>query len=373
MLPIILAIVMTLLPAPQAPDLATQFQRQFQEAVALQQQGKFTEAAAAYRALLKRNPAYVEAQANLGVVLARLGKYDEAVIAYERALKLAPHLIQIELNLGIAHYRAGQIAKAALVFERFLTQQPQNTQARQLYGLALNTLGRDAEAIAQLRQTLAAAPPDAAVLYALGQSCLRAGQAGLQDALQRLAAFPAGLPALHFLQGQAFLRDGEHEQALDELRKAEKLNPDLPRLPFTIGLALTQLTRYKEARAAFEQQLRQTPNDTPAHYYLAAAAEAESDLATALQHVKIALKQDPSAAEANALLAKILFAQNKPVLALAPLNRAIARQPNDPAHRYLRARIYRALKRNAEANREFAEVQRLKADQLKSDREKTPK
>ena len=61
MLPFLLVVVVTLLPAQQAPDLSTQFQ----EAVALQQQGKLTEAAAAYRTLLKRHPAYVEAQANL--------------------------------------------------------------------------------------------------------------------------------------------------------------------------------------------------------------------------------------------------------------------------------------------------------------------
>ena len=369
MLPLLFAIIITLLPAPQAPDLATQFQ----EAVALQQQGKFTEAAAAYRTLLKRNPAYVEAQANLGVVLARLGKYDEAVIAYQRALKLAPQLIQIELNLGIAHYRAGQMKPAAAVFERFLAQQPDHLQARQLYGLALNAQGRDAEAIAQIRQTLDAAPPDPAVLYALGQSCLRAGQAGFQDALQRLAAFPAGLPALHFLQGQAFLRDNEHEQALDELLKAEKLQPELPRLAFTIGLAYRQLSRNQEAMAAFEKELQRSPQDAPTHYYLAAAAEAAGNLTLASQRVNAALKLDPQSAEANALLAKILFTQNKPAQALIPLNRAITAQPNDPTHRYLRARLYRALGRSAEANREFAEVQRLKAEQLKSDREKAPK
>ncbi len=372
MLQFLFAIVITLLPAPQAADPATQFR----EAVALQQQGQYNEAAAAYRALLKRNPAYVEAQANLGVVLARLGKYDEAVIAYERALKLAPQLIQIELNLGIAHYRAGQIAKAVLVFERFLAQQPQNTQARQLYGLALNTLGRDAEAIPQLQQTLDAAPPDAAVLYALGQSCLRAGKAGFQDVLQRLAAFPAGpagLAALHFLQGQAFLRDHELEQALDELLKAKELQPDLPRLWFTLGLVYQQLVRHQEALAAFEKELLRSPQDVPTLYYLAAEAEAAGNLTLATQRVNAALKLDPTSAEANGLLAKILFAQNKPRLALAPLNRALARQPNDPAHRYLRARLYQTLGRTAEANREFAEVQRLKAEQLKSDREKTPK
>ena len=50
------------LPQQPAEDVAAQFQR----AVTLQQEGKLTEAADEYRALLKRKPDYVEAQANLG-------------------------------------------------------------------------------------------------------------------------------------------------------------------------------------------------------------------------------------------------------------------------------------------------------------------
>jgi Tfp pilus assembly protein PilF len=55
--------------------------------------------------------------------------------------------------------------------------------------------------------------------------------------------------------------------------------------------------------------------------------------------VNAALKLDPQSADANALLAKIYFTQEKHALALVPLNRAIKAQPNEPTHRYLRARI----------------------------------
>ena len=234
-------IIVALVAFQQAQDATVKFNR----AVELQQQGKLDEAAAEYRAALAIKPDYLEAQANLGVVLARLGRYDEAVAAYESALKLAPHSAPILLNLGIAYYRAGKFDQAVAAFQRLLEQKPDVTQARQLYGLSLSALGRDEEAVKQLEQTLDAAPPDAAVLYSLGLAYLRLGKPGFRATLERLAAFPEGRPALHLLQGQAFLRDQEFEKALEELQSAAKLNPDLPRLHFSTGLAHHQLGHNK--------------------------------------------------------------------------------------------------------------------------------
>jgi len=356
-------------PAQQTTNVEAQFNR----AIALQQQDKFDEAAAEYRAVLNRKPDYVEAQANLGVVLARLGKFDEAIQAYETAYKLAPQLAPILLNLGIAYYRAGQFAKAVEVFPQFLAKQPNSLQARQLYGLSLAALGKDEEAIQQLEPTLNAAPPDAAVLYTLGLAYWRVGKPGFRATLERLASFPAGLPALHLLQGQAFLRDREFEQALEELKEAEKLNPDLPRLYYTLGLVHQQLAHHQEAIRAFENELRSVPHDAATLYGLAVEQEADGNTTAAEVHVRAALKLTPNAAEANALLGKILVKQNKPGEAVQPLESAVKQDAKDPEKRYLLARLYQQLGRREEAAREFAEVQRLKAAKLEKDRERTPK
>lgn len=359
----------TFLPQQPAEGVAAQFQR----AVTLQQQGKLAEAADEYRALLKRKPDYAEAQANLGVVLARLGQYEEAIAAYIAALKFAPQLTPIRLNLGIAHYRAGQMQQAADVLHQFLEQVPGSLQARQLYGLSLAALGKDAEAIEQLTPTLDVSSPDPAVLYTLGLSQLRAGKAGFRATLERLASFSAGLPALHLLQGQAFLRDLEFEQALEELNAAKKLNPDLPRLHFALGMAHLKLAQNQEALFNFAEEAKRSPRDYLTLYHLAFTQEATDQLTPALQNVNLALQIAPQSTEANALLSKILSRQGKNAEALPPLERAVAKDPTDPVKRYMLARLYRQLGRAEDANREFAEVQRLKAEQLKSDRARAPK
>ena len=361
------ACLILLLLVPQ--DAAARFAR----AVGLQQQGQFAEAAGEYRAALALKPDYVEAQANLGVVLARMGQYREAIAAYEAALRLAPQLTPIRLNLGIAHYRAGEFARAVEVFEGLLVEAPDALQARQLLGLSLVELGRDAEAVARLEPTLGPAPEDAAVLYGLGLAYLRLRRPEVRDVIDRLAAFPAGAGAARLLRGQALLAAFEFEKAIDELRAAERLQPDLPRLQYSLGLCYFKLGRRPEALAAFESELRRRPQDFTSLYYLANLEEAAGNQAAAERHLAAALKLAPDLPEANALQGKLLFKQGKAAEAVAPLEAAVARDPDDPDNRYLLARVYQRLGRREEAAREFAEVQRLKARQLEGDRARTPR
>src|SRR5262245_27589821 len=330
------------------------------------------EAAAEYRAALAIKPDYLEAQANLGVVLARLGRYDEAVAAYESALKLAPQAPSILLNLGIAHYRAGKFDQAIAAFQRLLEQRPDMTQARQLYGLSLSSLGRDEEAVKQLEQTHAA-PPDAATLYTLGLAYLRLGKPGFRATLERLASFPEGRPALHLLQGQAFLRDQEFEKALEELQSAAKLNPDMPRLHFSTGLAHLQLGHNKEAVAAFEEEAKRSPQDFTTLYYLADVLEKSGNTDSARERIDAALKLDPQSPEANGLLGRRPYQQGKAAEAVKPLEFSAAKKPADQEARYTLARVYQRLGRREDAAREFAEVERIKSEQLQKDRSRTPK
>ena len=348
----------------------------FNRAVELQQSGRMPEAVKAYREVIGMRPGYVEAHANLGVVLARLGRYEESVAAYEAALRLAPTLTPIQFNLGIAHYRAGQFGRATEVLERLLRDQPQAVPARQLYGLALSALGRDADVIEQLAPTVDAAPPDPAVLYSLGLAYLRLGRAGFRATLERLAALPAGRAALHLLQGQAFLRDQNYDLALEELQAAERLNPDLPRLHFSLGVAHSLLGHNQEAIAALGIAVNRYPQDTAAQYYLADAYAKDGKFPEARRGAEAVLKLDPKSPEATGLLGRILFREGRAAEAVGLLEYAITaseKNRNDHDLHYNLARAYQQLGRRDDAARQFAEVQRLKAEQLRKDRANLPR
>ncbi len=366
---VLILLTLTWIGAQQPADTTARFNR----AVELQRQGALQEAATEYQALLKANPDYVEALANLGGVLSRLGRYEESVDAYERALKLAPQLTPLLLNLGIAHHRAGQFEKAVDVFQRVLEKDPVSLQALQLLGIALVELGRDAEALPHLERAARISPMDPAVLYSMGLASLRLGRPDPDRVISKLVESSSGVPASHLLKGQVLLSQLEYERAVSELEIAASLSADLPRLQYSLGLALLKLGRNKEAIVSFEKELARTPRDFSTLYYLAYLNEADGNLDGALGRLNVALRLDPQSHEGNALLGKILAKQNKPAAAVAPLEYAVKGDPDDPDKHYALARVYQQLGRSEDAAREFSEVQRLKAAQLKNDRARTPK
>jgi tetratricopeptide (TPR) repeat protein len=352
---------------------SSEMTERFKKAAELQRQGALEKAATEYRDLLTIKPDYLEAQANLGVVLAQLRRFDEAITAYEAALKLAPNFLPLRLNMGIAYYRAGRFEKAVPVFEQVLNSAPETLQARQLLGLSLVELGRDAEALPHLQQALRLAPDDPAVLYSLGLAYLRLGKPEMRDTVNRLSELSDGLAAAYLLKGQALLSSFEFERAIPELEMAKKLNPELPRLHYSLGLGYLKLGRNQQAIICFETELARAPRDFSTFYYLAYLHEAEGDLSAALARLEAGLKLEPQSVAGNTLLGKILIKQGKAAEALLPLQKAVKQDPQDPDKRFMLARVYQQMGRDEEAAREFAEVQRLKVEQLKTDRARTPK
>lgn len=157
------------------------------------------------------------------------------------------------------------------------------------------------------------------------------------------------------------------------MKKAQELNPGLPRLNYSLGLCYYKLGRNKEAVEVFEAETKQRPKDFTTLYYLALLQEAEGNLDPAKRYADAALALQPNSTEVLTVLSKILSQQGKNEEAAGVLQKAIAQDPKDSAKHYLLGKIYRELGRREDANREFNETRRLKAEEAKTDREKPTK
>jgi tetratricopeptide (TPR) repeat protein len=368
LLPILLISLLAVPGTLEAQDPSAEARARFNQGVELQRKGDFKEAEAEYRAALSEAPKYAEAHANLGAVLIRLDRYEEAIHCYETAFALAPNLTPILLNIGIAHYRKAEFEKAVEAFKRFLEVSPAHAQATQLIGLSLVDLGRDEEALKYLEPALSDAPDNPALLYATGLVCLRQEKPYLNAIIKSLSEVPGGLPASRLLRGQQLLKRFEFEKAVEELEAAAKLNPELPRLQYSLGLCYYKLGRTKEAGTAFEAELQRSPKDFSTLYYAAYFRAENGDTAEAHSRIEKALAIEPESMEANALLAKILFKEGQAAEAVPLLESAVKKDPEDPEKRYLLARIYLQLGRKEDAAREFNESKRLRAQQVEKDR-----
>ncbi|MGB6729493.1 MAG: tetratricopeptide repeat protein, partial [Terracidiphilus sp.] len=91
-----------------------------QTALALEQQGRNTEAEIAWRAYLKVHPSSSEAYAHMGLLEARQEHYTDAIPFYRKALSLDSSIPGLRLNLGLAYFKAGEMKKALQEFSPLL-------------------------------------------------------------------------------------------------------------------------------------------------------------------------------------------------------------------------------------------------------------
>ena len=107
--------------------------------------GRYSEAIAAYQAVLKRDPRNVDAMTHLGLIVAVGGHADAALEAFDKALAIDPQYAPIYLYRGQLLYEVKQDYPGALeAWERFL---------------ALVPSGEDHDRIAALVKQARAKPP----------------------------------------------------------------------------------------------------------------------------------------------------------------------------------------------------------------------
>lgn len=151
-----------------AQDLApTELSRRGSEMMA---SGRYAEAVAVYRGLVKAVPGNVGLLVNLGMALHLSGQDGEAIAPLEAALKLAPDSAPAALFLGAARMSLGRTAAAVAPLQKAVRLQPENREARSMLADALVTLDRHAEAEPHLRRLSRAYPKDPVVWFALGKT-----------------------------------------------------------------------------------------------------------------------------------------------------------------------------------------------------------
>ena len=247
-----------------AADPAELFQRAYQ----LQQAGDYTQAAEAYREFLKAKPDEVAALSNLGVVLVKLGRYDEAIAEYEAAEKILPNEPRIGLNLALAYSKSGRLTEAAAKLDTL----PRDNQVILLLADTRLRMGENQRVIDLLAPL--ADNGDLAISYMLGMALLRDKRtAEGQKLLDRILSKGDSAEA-RFLLGVGMFESGDYPAAIQKLKGAIDLNPNLPELQSYYGQALLLTGDADGASEAFRKELASNPTDYRANLGLGQILEA---------------------------------------------------------------------------------------------------
>jgi len=207
-----------------------------------------------------------------------------------------------EANKQIEHT---QYAAAWTCADRAADLSPTSVEAQHLRGAALAALGRDQEAQIAYSLALALDPDDPETLRAVsdfyingkgerGRDALRLGlelaQRGSRRAEARRRRNPPLVADLAVLEAQALNDLGRSDEALARVGAALRIAPGRGDALHEKGVALFDLSRFSDARVAFQKALGIQPDDAYTHQLLGLTLEqlgdakgAEGELARALE------------------------------------------------------------------------------------------
>lgn len=186
---------------------------------------------------------------------------------------------------------------------------PVSVEAHHLRGAALAGLGRATEAQVAYALALALDPDDPETLRAVadfyingkvdrGRDGLRLGlelaQRGSRRVLARRRQAPALAADLALLEGQALNDLGRSDEALPRIDVALKHAPGRGDALHERGVALFDLSRFPDAKAAFEKALVVQPDDAYTHQLLGLTLEQLGDAAAADRELARAVALAPA-------------------------------------------------------------------------------
>lgn len=119
-------------------------------------------------------------------------------------------------------------------------------------------------------------------------------------------ALAPSMADLHFNQGMSFGQQGRHKLALEEFRKAAKLEPGRPQTHNNLGFALANLGRYGEALKAYQEAVRLLPNYINIYLNMAAALGHMNRNDEGLRALEEAIRLNPSLAVSSESLGRRL-------------------------------------------------------------------
>lgn len=207
--------------------------------LALESEGKASEAVEHYRKAIEVKPGYLDAHVNLGVALSSLRRFDEAIDSYQKAIRIKPDSIEARINLGALLLKSGRTDQAISQFREVLSSGAVSPEAHNALGVALARKGDLQGALDQFREALRVDPGDAAARMNLKR--LESMNAAFRDTAGKAkeTEIGAGSTEERVKLGDTYLSRGDEKEAIRQYLAALKIDrghvPALSRLAVAYG------------------------------------------------------------------------------------------------------------------------------------------
>ncbi len=250
----------------------------FNEALALQRQGRLREAEKIYTRVLKAAPDHFDALDLLGAVKAQQGHIGEAQRLFAAAVKVNPNVAGAWANLGQALHALKRSDEALQCLDKARSLAPDDINVLHQHANTLLSLGRSEAALGEFREVLARAPRHGEARLNCGIACAALGR--LDEAVAEFDAALAlvpGHPAVHYNRALALQGLGRYGEAVRAHDRALAAAPQHAGTWLHRGRALAALKRIDEALASYGKAGTLRKNDPDVEFSEALALLARGD------------------------------------------------------------------------------------------------
>jgi tetratricopeptide (TPR) repeat protein len=275
--------------------------------------------------------------ARLGFVYVQLGKFDEAVAASRTAIKKAPGVLAGYQNLFLTYLQNKHPLEAAKVLEEAGRQN--KTDSEFLMGLAELYIHLGMQEPAQRKETFARAI----------------------TLLNQVEKHETMNSTLRLKLAEDYNNVGDSDKAAELYQELLKTMPELPGLRERVRARLAEIylrgSDRKKATQELEKIIGEDPTNPQLYYSLAQLALEEKQPEKAADYLSKAILLNPDAAPAYAELARIQISLKKTSDALATLDRARAKFPQNFLLEYLSGVAFSQQKAFPEAIQHFTSAE----------------
>jgi tetratricopeptide (TPR) repeat protein len=306
------------------------------------------------------------------------GELEASRHAFERASASAIDNRDALQSLAIVELQSGRPEEAVRILTPMTLAAPRNVQLRLTLAQALVAMNKPGEAAQELEEAQALEPTDPAVLFALAAGYLRVKKVEAAEPLFARVAAARPLPETYVLIGRTYRDFQQYDRARTALQRALKMDPRVRRAHYYLGTtALLEegFVLLDEAITEFRRELAITPDDPLATLRLGVLLVEARKYDEALPLLESAVRVPAPSYDAWMFLGRCQLGLSRAADAVVSLQRALemVKKSGQNVKRYaIHYQLATALRdsgRTSEAEREFAEAQRLSVERVETERE----
>lgn len=267
----------------------------------------------------------------LGLAYDLGGRLTEGQAAHRKAIAINPRNAGFHNNLAASLLRSGDQATGITEFKKALAIDPSNKTANLNLGSLYLVNKKYDSALRCFQAAQVERMQDPVALLELTGAYFGVGNArAARESAERLAKISGLEPAMHFTLGLLLAEHREYELAAQQFAAIPEADRDAAS-DLNLGMAYSNLRRFKEARAAYENALRRDPSNPDSYYHIGLDVAATGDHGAALDWIAQAHTKGPDRTDVSGALAEELTRVGNFERASDLLAYALADHPNDPA------------------------------------------